>query len=163
MKYDNLILAITCLLFYTPSYAVLEDTNQPIHISSSKQHLYLKENRVVFSGDVKVIQGSIRIDADTLTLIKSNGSQKQTLIASGAPATYSQIINDRPAIASANQIEYIVNQKTIYLKGEAEIKQQDSLVQGELITYNALNKEIIAQSDSVKSKRVITIFHPEKG
>ena len=154
------------LLFFLTnghSYAQEEDTHLPIHISSDKQHVYLKENRVVFSGHVKVTQGSIHIEAKTLTMIKEGDSKKKTLIALGEPATYSQIIDDHPAIASANKITYILEDKMVYLNGTAHIKQQDSVVKGELITYNALDKEIIAQGNSDNHGRVLTIFQPEEG
>ena len=160
----NRFISFLCLNLATfCAFSITEDTTQPIHIASEKQHLYLKENRIVFSGDVVVTQGSIHIKAETLTMIRPNDSKKKILIASGKPATYSQIIDAKTAIASANKITYMLDNKMVYLNGKAKVKQKDSLVQGELITYNALNKEIIAQSNSKKSKRVLTIFQPEEG
>ena len=163
MKINKFISFLCFSLTSLCSYAQTEDTTQPIHISSEKQHLYLKENRIVFSGDVIVTQGSIHIKAETLTMIKKENSKQKILIALGEPATYSQTIETKPAIASANKITYMLDDKMVYLNGKAKVKQEGSLVQGELITYNALDKEIIAQSNSEKSKRVITIFQPEEG
>tara|TARA_B100001094_G_scaffold332865_2_gene406971 strand:- start:7381 stop:7875 length:495 start_codon:yes stop_codon:yes gene_type:complete len=163
MKINKIILLLFFICIHRYGYTKEEDTNQPIHISSNKQHVYLKENRIVFSGHVRVTQGSIHIEAENLTMIKNDNSKQKILIAQGQPATYSQVIDEHPAIASANKITYALEDKMVFLNGKANIKQQDSLVQGELITYNALDKEIIAQGNSDKSERVLTIFQPEKG
>ncbi|KKL01088.1 lipopolysaccharide transport periplasmic protein LptA, partial [Rheinheimera mesophila] len=117
---------------------------------------------MTFVDNVKVEQGSLLIEADKLEVIASAGKGKEVFIASGQPATYSQMLDgEKPIRASANEIRYDVANGTLVLTGNAELSQSGSMVQGAVIKYNLEKQELEAQSDGKKTERVTTVFSPE--
>jgi lipopolysaccharide export system protein LptA len=159
---SNIILISIALLFSSLSFAGPDDFKKEIQVGSDRQFGSIKDKVMTFVDNVKVEQGSLLIEADKLEVIASAGKGKEVFIASGKPATYSQLLDgDKPIKASANEIRYDVANGTLVLTGNAELSQNGSMVQGALIKYNLEKQELEAESNGKKTERVTTVFSPE--
>lgn len=160
MKLNNLILAGLLTMVSLQSAANETDLQQEVKISAASQEADIKNNQIIFNGPVEVTQGSIKILADELRAFTKENSSGKILVATGKPATYTQVMeNGRPASASANEIRYELSTRTLTLIGNATLKQEGSQVTGNQIRYNIEQQQLIAESTG--SDRVITIIQPE--
>jgi len=144
--------------------AALTDTSQPIHIDSLTQEFDMKTNTVTFTGKVQLTQGSLKILADKV-VVEQPGGQKGAEIISGygTPATFDQVLdNGKPVHGEANTLIYNVHKDLLTMHSNALLKQVDSQITGNLITYEIEKQRLKAKSSNAKNKRVITILTPAK-
>lgn len=161
MKKIKSSIAIATLFIAFSCFSVESDYTQPIHVSSVSQHAKMKENTVVFIDNVILTQGTIKITADKLTVIRGENSNQEIMIAEGNLATFHQIQDDgKPFDAQANSIRYDVAKSTITLQDNAQVKQLDSEVNGEKIVYSITNEELTVSTGEGKTDRVNTVFLP---
>ena len=161
MKINKHLLVLSTLLFSFSSTALESDYEQPIHVSSAQQHAKMQENTVVFSKDVLLTQGSIKITSDKLTVVRDPQANREIMVADGQPATFYQTQNDgRPLAAQANSISYEVATGKITLSGKAQVKQLDSEINASEIVYFLKTKELIVGAGESGNDRVNTIFLP---
>jgi len=159
-------MALTCsaLLISTASSALESDYDKPIHITSDHQHAQMKKNLVIFTGDVILTQGTIKLTGDKVTVTRSKIPNHETMEAKGKRATFYQLQDDgKPFNAKAHTIFYSVAKDKITLTGNAEVKQLDRKINGEKIVYFLTTEELIVDSGKAKAgkqKRVETVFLP---
>lgn len=162
MKYNQSILAGLLCLLSISSYAAVDDLKQEVKIAAASQEADIKNNQVIFFGPVEVTQGSIKMNADELRVFSKEANSGKTLVATGNPATYTQVMEDgRPATASAKEIRYELATRTLTLLGNATLEQEGSQVTGNRIKYNIGLQQLIAESTGQGNDRVITIIQPE--
>lgn len=154
---------LAALLFSAQSFAGKDDFTKPIEIASNYQEGDGITKIFIYSGEVLIIQGSLKVEADEVKLDASQGEGNEILFAKGTPAQYSQIQEDGSFVtAKANNIEYHLNARSLSLEGKAEIMQDASSVRGESIQFNMELEQIIAQGSDQQSGRVITTIQPAK-
>lgn len=142
------------------SYALKGDTDQPINIDSGSQSLDMNSNVVTFSDNVVITQGSIKVTADKVTIIREEG-KKETLEASGSPVTFQQTLdNGKPVNGKGNSVHYDLNSEFLTLVGNAELKQQGSFIKASKITYDVKKQQLKANSGN--KSRVKTILIPNE-
>jgi lipopolysaccharide export system protein LptA len=153
-----------CLLAFVLSAACLAkntDFKEPIEVNADRNEASLKEQKLLYSGNVVVKQGSLLIKADKLIVDRSAGEGKEVFIATGKPAVYSQMLEgDKPIQASAEEIRYAMQTRVLTLTGKAEITQSGSLVRSAKIEYDLQKEQLSAESENGK-ERVTTIFSSE--
>ncbi len=155
---------ISTLLFLclsTPSWALSNDTEQPIYIDSDNQELDIQKNIVTFTGNVILRQGSIDIRADKVVITRPNGQDGQeTIDAYGKPATFHQIMDDgKPIDGASLKMRYETAIDFLKMTDEAILIQEGSEIQGNVITYKIDEQRLVAESG--KKKRVTTILQPK--
>lgn len=163
MKLNKLLPLFLCL-FAVCSWAKKGDTTQPIHIDSMTQELDMQSNTVIFTGDVKLVQGTLKLNADRVLVKRVNGQEGAEIIeAYGKPALFDQILdNGKPVHGEAEILIYDVKKDLLTMKQNASLKQIDSQVNGELITYEIEKQRLKAQSKKTSGERVTTIITPTK-
>ena len=141
------------------SIAIESDFSQAIHVSAISQYAAMKDNTVVFQDDVLLTQGTIKLTADKLTVIRGEKANHEIMIAEGNVATFYQTQADgKPLNAQANKIHYDVATSIITLTGNAQIKQLDSQINGSTIVYSLETEELTVSNKG--KERVTTIFLP---
>lgn len=156
------LLAALALPATLPVAASVNDFKEQIKVSADKENIDLKNNKVIFSGNVSVVQGSLSILADRLEVERTDVKGSEVFIATGRPATYQQVLEDgKPISAQAKIIRYEVGSRTLVLVGTAQLKQNDSQVNGETIRYN-LDKQQLEAKGSGSQTRVTAIFMQDK-
>lgn len=162
-KMKRVLLGLLVLAASSSAFAAISqsDFNKNIEINSRYSVVNAMRKISTFSEDVHIVQGSLKIDADKVEVIATNGKGNEVFIATGKPATYQQTLENGSVIsAKANEIRYQIVDRTLTLTGTAELQQNSSKVQSDLIVFNIDKQELVAQGDSDTNNRVKTIFNP---
>lgn len=157
MKQRAIYWLLASLLSASPAvWALKDDTNQPIYIDSGTQSL--ENNTVIFSQNVVIKQGSIHITADQVKILRQEG-KKEIVEAQGAPVTFQQTLDNGKVVkGKAKQVKYDLNSEFLVLTGGSELRQQDSFIQAENITYDVKKQQLKASSGG--KARVKTVLMP---
>ena len=156
----NLFLAL--LLLATGVQAKQSDYKEKVYVDSIRQQAELADNKVTFFEDVIITQGTIKITAVKVEVIRRGDKGAEEMIAYGNPATFYQVLdNEKPVHAEATQINYKLKEKLVVLTGNAQLKQEDSQVNGDVIRYDIEKQQMMAES-ARKGSRVKTVFLPEQ-
>ena len=145
-----------------PVQALQEDWEQEIVILSNRAELDRKANVVIYTGDVVLTQGTLRIESDKLT-VHTNGENLDKAIAEGSPARYQQQTQPNSPLTYANalRIEYFAQQQEALLIGSAQVKQDGNVMNGERIHYD-MNAEVVkASKDGDQPSRIKVVIQPQ--
>ncbi|MBW7981638.1 lipopolysaccharide ABC transporter substrate-binding protein LptA [Enterobacillus tribolii] len=161
-KINNLFIAGLMLAASLPALAVTGDTDKPININSIQQSLDMQSNTVTFTGSVVVTQGTIKINADKVVVIRPSGQQgKEVVEAYGNPVTFYQMQDSgKPVSGHSQKLRYELEKDFVILTGNAYLEQLDSNVKGDKITYLVKEQKMEAFSD--KGSRVNTVLIPSQ-
>ncbi len=161
MKLNKISLIFGAIIFSLSAQSLESDYDQPIEVTSVSQHAKMKTNTITFTEDVLLIQGSIKITGDKLTVIRGEAANQEIMIVKGKVATFYQTQDDgKPFDAEASTIHYDVAKAKITLTGNAQVKQLDSQINGSEIIYFLETEEIMVDSKKNSEQRVKTIFLP---
>lgn len=154
-------LLLTALLGMSASaFALKGDTDQPINIESGSQSLDMETNTVVFSDNVIITQGSIKVNAARVTITRQEG-KKEVIDATGGPVTFQQTLdNGKPVRGKGNSVHYDLATEFLILTGNAELKQENSFIRAEKITYDVKKQQLKASSGG--KSRVKTVLYPNQ-
>jgi lipopolysaccharide export system protein LptA len=159
------VFAVSVLSCLIPAGAVAlpDDRDQPIHITADTAIRDEKQGFTVYRGNVHMIQGSLDIVADTLTIYHEN-AQADKIVAEGKPAKMQQQpAVDEPLVkARAEIIEYYKIEDKVHLKINAHITQDGSSVTGDSIDYFITEQLVKADSQQAPDgKRVQVVIEPK--
>ncbi|TDQ57916.1 lipopolysaccharide export system protein LptA [Mesocricetibacter intestinalis] len=160
---NNIILGTLLASVSLAASALKEDTNQPINIVSDNQSLDMNNSVVTFTDNVVITQGSILIKANKVIITRppQDSGKKETVEAFGTPVTFHQLMDDgKPADGRANRVFYDLGKEFVTLTGNAQLKQLDSTVDGEVITYDVKKQQLKANSGA--KGRVKTVLIPSQ-
>ena len=160
-KFKSVLTIFTVAMSLTlNSYALPSDSEQEISIASDTASLNKLQGELIYSGNVELIQGSLIIQADKVTLIRNEKGMQQ-LIANGKPARYEQVLstNEGKTHAYGETIIYNVMNDELTLIKNAGLKKQGNVFAGEKIVY--LIKEQRVKADSTKQDRVRMVIQPK--
>lgn len=155
-------LALGLLLICTNATALSTDSEQPIYIDSNAQNLDLKKNIVIFTGDVYLRQGSIRLRADKVIVTRPQSREGfENIDAFGEPATFKQTLDDGKKIhGEAKKLRYEVGKSFLTMTNKAVlIQDNENQVEGKVITYDIDKQLLVAQSG--EQSRVTTVLQPQ--
>ncbi|OOF71137.1 lipopolysaccharide transport periplasmic protein LptA [Rodentibacter caecimuris] len=158
---NKLLLTAVMMIASASSFALKDDTNQPINVVSDNQSLDMENSVVTFIDNVVITQGSILIKAQKVVITRApeNSGKKGTVEAFGSPVTFHQLLDDGKSVdGKANKVHYDLDAEFLTLTGNAELKQLDSKIVGQYITYDVKKQQLKAKG-SPKS-RVTTVLIP---
>jgi len=150
------------LLLSLPSLAqaLPDDAQQPIQITADNARFDEKSGEALYRGNVQIVQGTLRVNGDTLTLKVDAQGNLQTARTLGKQAHYEQKTDPAKGLvkADANEIIFDNNTGVITLLGNAVLRQDSANFSGPRIVYSTLRKQIEATGDS--TQRVQLTFPP---
>jgi lipopolysaccharide export system protein LptA len=165
MSKPCMLLTIGLACLSSPAMSLPGDKDQPIHIQSDKaEQKTVKEGEVtVYSGDVIMEQGSMRLEGNIVTIYSKNRSVNK-VISTGKPAYFEQQseTNESPVQAHGDKITYLIGKETIVLLGNASVQQDESTVKGQRFEYHVNTEKIKAKGTQDKSTRVHMVLEPSK-
>jgi len=128
---------IGVLLLSANTFALPEDSEQPIHILSNAAEVYEDSGLVIYRGDVRLDQGSLKVRADTMT-IEIHDEKVIRITAEGNQARYEQQLraDQSRVIAGAEKIVYHTQNEQIELIGGATLMQDENEFRGDRIRYD---------------------------
>jgi len=141
-----LLLSPLLLLNSMMTQALPDDWQQEMTVMSDRAELDRKTGIVIYQGHVVLVQGTLRIDADRLTVYRS-GNLLERAIAEGEPAHYQQQVTAGKPLTKAEglRIDYLAGAREITLTGNARLEQDGNLFSGEKIQYD-MTKETVSAS-----------------
>ncbi len=153
------IVFFTLLLASFSALALEADKNAPVFIEANQVVMSEKTGVSTYTGDVKLKQGSIKINADSIIVYTQN-KELQRIIATGKPAFFSQQKNQQVK-ASANHVEYISKTGILILLDNAKMEQGANIFAGNRIEYDTTNNTLNAKASSTNKQRVTAIIQPD--
>lgn len=151
---------LTCLA--TGASALPGDRDQPIHITADQALRDEQKGHTVYSGNVRMIQGSMEVDADRITVWHTE-QDADKIVARGGPARMRQQpeIDQELVHAQADTITYWHRSQKVNLNENARIEQRGDIVTGDLIVYFIERQLIKAESGKrADSGRVEVVIQP---
>ena len=123
-----------------PAVALPEDREQPITLEADSAQYDHVTGKSTYTGNVVVIQGTMRLAADTATVFFKEGDILR-MEATGEPTKFHyQATHDKPPIDGVGQkIVYNVPDAIVVVTGKASFTQGGDKFNGERIEYD-LNK-----------------------
>jgi lipopolysaccharide export system protein LptA len=161
--------ALFALVLVSVSARALEDDReQPLRVVADTAEHNELSGVTVYTGNVIITQGSMRIEADNVTL-KGRDNRVDNMEAIGNPARLQQQPKPEDAMmyARAQRIIYFVVDDRVQLIDKASIEQQDSVVNSDEIEY-LVKQRIVKAHGGIKGetgekpKRVEFIYTPQK-
>ncbi len=153
--------------------ALATDVEQPIEIEADFAELDDAAGRTIYSGNVVVVQGTMRMTGDKLI---ANFDENRTLVdvyLEGKPAYFKQTPDGgkQDIEGEGLQIEYHQKKHLLYLIDKARLTQGDRLFEGYRINYDTERSIITgrgaatgstATTPAAKPGRVKVIIPPKK-
>jgi len=155
--YRNILISLPAiciaLLFNVGARALSTDKDQPIEIEADSAEFDEKKGVTIYHGNVIVIQGSIRMTGNTMTVYFTEDEDLETVIMEGQPATYRQLPDDKEVYdeAEALRMEYHELKSLIVLIDQALVKQKGLRFSGNRIEYDTLNSRVKARGSIKQS------------
>jgi lipopolysaccharide export system protein LptA len=158
-----LLAAAACLAAAHGATALESDRGQPVQIQADHAEIDRRAGRTVYSGNVRIAQGSIVIQADEVVLLMKDGEFESAVI-KGEPATFEQRPEgaDSPTRGSARTMTYLAGESVVELKDGARVQQGGDEVAGELIRYDVKEQRVLAAGGDENGGRVQMTITPRK-
>jgi len=139
--------------FVSQAMALSTDKNQDIEIESNSVYLDDTKNLGVYSGNVVVLQGSIRITGEELTVYYTNDNELDKIIITGTPATFRQLPDNSSVYdeAEALMMEYHEDNSMIILTNNAKVSQGDRRLIAEHIEYDTELSQVRAKGSQTEN------------
>ena len=158
-------IAVLLTSVFSPfSLALPDDKNQPISISADSATKDGNKGITIYSGDVIITQGSVRITGDTITLKENNGAI-QSIVTEGSPATFRQKVSLQGSTVEAegNKLDYQSRNEILIITGNAKVKQDNRITQSNFIRYNISNNQINAGKNNASESGRVNMIIPAGG
>jgi len=115
----------------------------------------------VYSGNVQMNQGSMHIEADTLTIYHIE-AEADKIVAEGTPAKMRQRpdMEKGPVHARALVIEYYQREEKVHLRTQARVEQDGAIVAGDSIDYFIAEELVKADSSGAEEGNRVQVVIP---
>jgi lipopolysaccharide export system protein LptA len=130
-------LALVALVAALPAAAKSTDRQQPLDVRADSCSALLEDGAVsTLRGNVEIVQGTLRVDADHAEIHQADGDIRQVVL-TGAPARLRQVAdNGEPTNATAARIVYTLSEELMVLTGNVVITQPRGNLRGETVKYD---------------------------
>ena len=143
------------------AHAEKDDRTKPMHIEANNAHLNQKTQISIFTGNVKVVQGTMQLLANKVT-VREDAEGHQFCEGDGTPIQFKQKMDRSLDYLEAQASRFDYNGKTGILKlyDRARVKQGVDEVKGDVIIYDTHKETYEAQTQNVS--RVHITITPKK-
>lgn len=167
------------------SFGKNHDNHAPIEVTSDALEVLQEQNKAIFTGNVVVVQGTVRLKADNMTVYYAKGKGdpaaktgrkgKAGIMAGGDSAIQkidaagNVFLATQEETASGSSGTYDVENQEIRLNGNVVLTRGKNVLKGEKLTYNfatGKSKLVSAATEASPSSgggkaRVRALFVPE--
>jgi lipopolysaccharide export system protein LptA len=127
--------AALILMVSSQSVALQADREQPMDLKAARWTGSMQSGEQVWSGNVLITQGSLRITADKATLHYKNGAVERAELL-GSPAQVQQSLDSGGSVsAQAQQVTYHLTDNKVSLSGDVRIEENGNVTQGQRFDY----------------------------
>jgi len=151
----KVVMILLALFASTAATGLDEDRNQSIYIDSDSAERDDIKGTTIYSGNVVMKQGSMRIDAEKVVIF--NVKNKVTkIVAIGTPVRYQQkpTKDEELVIAQADRLEYDIKDEELHLIDNAFLEQDGLSLSGTRIDYD-VKKSVVKAGGKERVKVII--------
>ncbi len=137
---------LTTLLFFSQSASRAAEIEavEKIFIDADHMQLNIETGYSVYTGNVKIRQGELKLTGDKVTVQQSN-NEIERITVTGKPAHYNHITENGENIqAQSEHMVYTANQNKLVMTINAQLTQPENQVNSQKITYDTKKKIVIA-------------------
>ncbi len=132
------------LLLLTQVVSAATEPMEKIHIESDYMRLNIETGYSVYTGNVKISQGELKLTGDKVTVQQSNDEIERITVI-GKPAHYNHVtIEGETVQAESERMVYTASQNKLVMTINARLMQPDHQVSSQKIIYDTLKKIVIA-------------------
>lgn len=158
------IILVTALFLLLPVqlFALSNDGQQPINVEADSLEVRDQENISIYSGNVRLKQGSLEFSCDRLTLHFDEQKELTLMEMTGTPATFRQLDDEKQELkGQAELLQYRQSESILVLSGNARFSHQGDTIESNSIQINTDNNSIQAGS-SAADDRVRMLIQPKQ-
>ncbi len=163
MKTVNPALIMVCLTALLPLqlFAAKNDKNQLIEVEADSLEVRDNDNISIYSGNVRLLQGSLSIGADRLVIYFNEAKDLKLMEMTGSPATFRQLDDEgREMLGEAKKLDYHEPESLLVLEGNARFSSNGDIIESSTIRINTETDNIEASSPE-PDKRVRMVIQPK--
>lgn len=144
----RVMLALAYCLHVGAAAALSTDKDQAIEVEADSAELDDIKNVSIYRGNVIVVQGSIRMTGEIMTVYQTNDDELDHIIMEGHPATYRQLPEESQIYdqAEALRMEYHELKNFVILINDAVVTQEGLRFSGDRIEYDTELSQVKAWS-----------------
>jgi len=151
---SGLLKAFLVMSLASPAtWALSDDKNREIEIEADTAMLDDTRNISIYTGNVVVTQGSMRITGDKMTVYYTDDRELEKIIVEGDLATFRQLPDSSTIYdeAEARVMEYRENESVLVLTGSAFVSQERRRLTGARIEYDTETNQVLALGSLLES------------
>ena len=156
MSHNRIVLLLylaAVTIYSTGVFARSDDSTKPISIKANSAEINDATGTSVYSGDIKITQGSMQLTGSRVTL-KAKHKKVQIITAEGNPSTFKQTTDDGEVInAKAGKMVYDLSANKIVLTKNAKLTGAGNAFSSDRIVFHT-DTEIVSAGSSTGSGRV---------
>ncbi len=163
MKKISSAILIALLSIGLPSrlLAASGDKDQPIQVEADKLEIRDDDNISIYSGNVRLVQGSMLIKSNRLTIHFNEDKDLVLMEMTGSPATFRQLDDEnREMLGQADKLDYHEIESLLVLQGNARFDNNGDTIESSMIRINTENDHIEAVSPE-PDERVRVVIQPK--
>ena len=154
--------ALLLLLLPCQLWALATDRDQPIEVEADTLEVREQEGISIYQGNVKLVQGSLEINADRVVIHFNEANELTLMEMTGTPATLRQLDDNQQEIwGEAKRIDYTQSKSLLELRDSARLSQAGDIIESDLIRINTESSSL--QAGSMESdQRVKMLIQPKQ-
>jgi len=144
--------------------AATNEAVEKIFIDADHMQLNIQTGYSVYTGNVKIRQGELKLSGDKVTVQQNNNEIKRITVI-GKPAHYNHVTEKGENIqAQSEHMVYTASQNKLVMTINAQLTQPGNQVNSQKITYDTKKKIVIAgdKSGTETNPRVNITLTPKK-
>ena len=155
----SLMIAPLLLLPMPAARALKQDREQPVKVNAASVNMNEKTGVTVYRGNVVLIQGSLRIDADQVE-VRTRNLRMDTVTAVGRPVLLRALLDNREdeLKASAERLVLYAETRSVDLSGNVHLRQGGDQFSAQHMHYALDEKRIAAKGTDNADDRVYAII-----
>jgi len=128
----------------TETDAAKADIIEKIYIDADHMQLNIETGFSVYTGNVKIRQGELKLTGDKVT-VQQNNEEIESIIVTGKPAHYNHVTEKGENIrAQSERMVYTAHLNKLVMTIDAQLTQPGNRVNSQKITYDTKKKIVIA-------------------
>ena len=137
-------LLLLCLVAALPASALDSDRQQPMQINSDRFESGMDTNTTVLTGNVRITQGSLVVNAARADVTQEKGEVARALL-TGKPATLKQAMEGGGELnAQAGTIDYKLTEETVELSGNVVLERPQGTLRSQRVVYSVKTGRLAA-------------------
>lgn len=143
------------------AHALATDRQQPIYIDADSSSMNAKSKMGSIRGNVVITQGSLKLNADSVSSTSNQKGETTLITIQGTPAKFQQQTEGKNGLATgeAKTITYNLDTGIISLSGNAKLNQNGASFRGENLRYS-MSKGDVEANGGGKGGRIQMVIPP---